>query len=229
MNMGIRGFLFYDDTFTIDKARVMTLCDEILHRGWDISWNIRTRADTVDDPMLAALKRAGCSGINYGVESGSDRVLERLGKGITLRQVTETFHLTRKHNIPILAYFMIGNPGETLEDLHATFDAIDMLKPDYLHLSILALFPGTPLYNQAIEEGVLAGDYWREFARAPYREFTLPHWEEHFTREQLNKLIIQGYKKFYCSSTFIKRSLFKIGSMRAFAKKATAGFRLITS
>lgn len=229
VSMGIHGFLFYDDTFTIDRQRVIDICKGIVDRGLDISWNIRTRVDTVDDEMLKCLKEAGCQGINYGVESGSDRILKRLNKGITIDKVAETFKLTKKHGIPVLAYFMIGNPDETLEDINTTFTAIRKLKPDYVHLTILTPFPGTRIYDEAIEKGVIATDCWREFVQHPTADFSMPHWGECFTMEDLSELLVKGYKGFYCKPGYIIRSLLKTRSLDEFAKKTSAGLRLLLS
>ena len=82
--LGIREFLFYDDTFTVNRNRVFDICSQIVKLGLDIRWDIRARVDTVDEEMLKALKQAGCVAIHYGVESGSEPVLKRLKKGIDL-------------------------------------------------------------------------------------------------------------------------------------------------
>ena len=110
VNMGIHDFLFYDDTFTIKRERVLEICNEIINKRLDIAWDIRTRIDVVNEEMLKHLKKAGCQGIHYGIEAGSEKILKVLQKGITIEQAKQVFDLTRKHKIPILAYFMIGNP-----------------------------------------------------------------------------------------------------------------------
>ncbi|MFC1668660.1 B12-binding domain-containing radical SAM protein, partial [Chlamydiota bacterium] len=176
INMGIKDFLFYDDTFTIDKKRVINICKEIIKRKLDIRWDIRARVDTITEEMLKCLKEANCQGIHYGVEAGTEEMLKVLKKGITLKKVDEIFTLTRKYNIPILAYFMIGNPGETLEDMHETFTVMKKLRPDYVHITILTPFPGTEIYNHALEKGIYQEDYWREFSRNPQSNFEPPYW-----------------------------------------------------
>lgn len=229
VNMGIHSFLFYDDTFTIDRQRVIDICNGIIDRGFKIDWNIRTRVDTVDDQMLSYLKKAGCTGINYGVESGSDKILKELNKGITMEKVANTFRLTRKNGIPILAYFMIGNPGETINDIKTTFSVMQKLKPDYIHLSVLTPFPGTNLYGQALARNIIPNDCWQEFAQKPSCDFTMPHWGEFFSMSELSELLLKGYKGFYCTPSYIFRSMLKIRSFNEFKKKVSAGIRLLVS
>ena len=229
VNMGIYGFLFYDDTFTIDKQRVIDICKGIIDRKLDITWNIRSRVDTIDAEMLSYLKKAGCEGINYGVESGSDKILKRLNKGITIRKVIETFKHTHESGIQALAYFMIGNPGEQIENINTTFQVMHQLKPDYVHITILTPLPGTKLYFEALESNVIKSDCWKSFAKNPTKDFVMPHWPEVFTMEELEVLLVKGYKGFYCRGSYILKSLLKIRSLDEFKKKVVAGLRLVFS
>lgn len=225
--LGIRDFLFYDDTFTVDKRRVLDICQGIRERKLSIAFDIRTRIDTINEEIIRALKRAGCLGIHYGVESGSERILKVLNKGITIPQAEEMFNLTRKHGIQVLAYFMIGSPGETREDIEQTFRVMKALKPDYVHLTVFTPFPGTQLYFQGLEKGIIARDYWREFSKNPDPSFVAPHWEEHFTREELMDLVVQGYKRFYSRPGYAFKELLKVRSLGEFKKKASAGLKVL--
>ena len=227
IQMGIRQFLFYDDTFTVNKQRVIDICNEIINRRLYISWDIRTRVDTIDEEIILHLKKAGCQGVHYGVEAGTEKILKVLNKGITISQTKEVFDLTRKYKIPILAYFMIGNPTETLEDINATFEVIKRLKPDYLHMTILTPFPGTKIYLDGLAKGAIKKDYWREFATNPRADFVPPHWDEYFTKEQLNGLLVRAYRSFYLNPLFILKSIRKISTLREFKKKAIAGLKVI--
>jgi radical SAM superfamily enzyme YgiQ (UPF0313 family) len=225
--LGIRDFLFYDDTFTVDKERVLKICREIEKRRLPIAFDIRTRIDTVNEEIIRALKKAGCLGIHYGVEAGTEKILKVLNKGITIPQANKIFDLTRKHGIQVLAYFMIGSPGETREEVEETFRVMKRLNPDYVHLTIFTPFPGTQLYIQGLKSGIIPRDYWREFSRNPQPSFTAPHWEEHFTREELMALVVQGYKGFYSRPGYIFKELFKVRSLGEFRKKAAAGLKVL--
>lgn len=227
VRMGIRDFLFYDDTFSVDRNRAKAICDGIVKRGLDIGFDIRARVDTIDEEMIRKLRRAGCTGIHYGVEAGTPHVLEALNKRITIDEVQEAFALTRRHGVAILAYFMIGNPSETRDDIHTTFSVMKRLNPDYVHLTILTPFPGTRIYAEALERGIIARDVWREFAASPSADFTPPHWGEFLTREELSKLLIAGYRQFYLRPGYIARRLLKLRSLGELRKKARAGLKVL--
>jgi anaerobic magnesium-protoporphyrin IX monomethyl ester cyclase len=227
VRLGIREFLFYDDTFTINRRRVRQICELIGRRGLKISFDIRTRVDTVNDEMLGQLKKAGCRGIHYGVEAGSPRVLEILNKEITIEKAKATFALTRRHGIPILAYFMIGNPSETREEIRTTFRVIRELNPDFVHVTVLTPFPGTQVYREALQRGIIPRDVWREFSERPSADFEAPHWGENFTKEELLRMLTEGYKSFYLRPSYIGRRLWRLRSWTEFKKKARAGLSVL--
>ncbi len=226
VKMGIDNFLFYDDTFSVNKKRVIDICKEIIKRKLNIDWDIRTRVDNVNEEMLRLMKKAGCNGIHYGIETGSEKILKVLDKGITIEQANRIFELTRKYRIPTLAYFMIGNPTETIDDINTTFKVMKMLKPDYVHLTILTPFPGTKIYFDGLKSGIIKKDYWREFAKNPSPDFVPPHWDEIFNKNELKDLLIKGYKGFYMRPSYVFKKILDLKSFNEFKKKAVAGFKV---
>lgn len=227
VNLGIREFLVYDDTFTLNRGRVLDICNRLIEMEQNITWEIRTRVDTVDSEMLRALKKAGCRAVHYGVESGSARILKRLHKDISLPLVKEVFHLTRKIGMDTLAYFMIGNPGETMADINKSLDLALEIKPDFLHLTVFTPFPATALYQEALETGIVDRDVWRELATNPSPDFIAPIWGENFTREDLHQIIIQAYKNFYLRPAYIWRRLLRLESLLDFKRKVRAGLEVL--
>ena len=226
--MGIFEFIMYDDTFTVKRDRAMGICDEIVRRGLDIGWDIRARVDTIDEELIIKLKAAGCRGIHYGVEAGTTRMLKALNKGITLERVEEVFKMTRKHGLMTLGYFMIGNPGETREEIFETFAFSRKLDADFIHMTILTPFPGTKIYFDGLKSGIIRKDYWREFAENPTRDFIPPHWDENFTLDELRELLVIGYKQFYTRPGYILKRLMRIESFGEFKRKVRAGIKVIT-
>ena len=105
LKLGIHEFLVYDDTFTVDKKRVIDICNLIIEKKLDIGFDIRARVDTLNEKMLSLLSKAGCRGIHYGVESGTEKILNILKKGIKLEKVKDIFDLTRKYKMQVLALF----------------------------------------------------------------------------------------------------------------------------
>jgi radical SAM superfamily enzyme YgiQ (UPF0313 family) len=223
--LGIREFFLYDDTFNVNRKRVFEICDEIKRRKIDISFDIRARADRMDEEMLKALREAGCDRVHYGVESADEGVLATLRKDLNLSQVLEVFKATRRQGMKTLAYFMLGNPGENRASALKTIEFSKRLDPDFVHFSVLTPFPGTALYRLGIEEGRYAGDYWEEFARDPTPEFVPRLWEEYMTREELVDLLRYAYKSFYLRPKIALKN-FGFRSPLDLIRKARAGLKM---
>lgn len=225
--MGINEFILYDDTFTIDRQRVLDICELIENKGLDIGWDIRARVNTVDKEMLIKLKHAGCERIHYGVESANPEILKQLNKGITISQIEKAFEMTKEAGIEILAYFMIGSPTETRDQILNTIDFAKQLKPDYVHFSITTPFPATQLYYMGMEQGVFEKDYWKEFAINPTEDFIPQTWDAVLSREELVDLLEYAYKDFYIRPNYILKKMMKVRSAGEFVRKAKAGLKLL--
>jgi anaerobic magnesium-protoporphyrin IX monomethyl ester cyclase len=226
VGLGIREFLIYDDTFTVNRDRAIAVAEEIIRRELKIGWDIRARVDCVDREMLKILKAAGCERIHYGVEAGTEKILKVLNKGITLEKARETIALTRKIGIETLAYFMIGSPTETREDILETIRFALELKPDFVHATILCPFPGTAIYEQGLREGVFPRDHWREFAANPAPGFSPPYWNEILSDRELQELLQLAYKKFYTRPSYILKKTLQVRSIRELKTKFKAGMKI---
>ena len=156
---GIKEIIFYDDSFTIDKPRVMKICDMIIERKIKMRWQCETRANLVDQEMLNKMKESGCYLIAYGIESGSDRVLAILKKGLTKEQIRKAVEMTKKAGIQVLGYFMLGIPGETEEDIKETIKFSKELNLDFAQFSIATAYPGTELYRIAKQNNKITSDW----------------------------------------------------------------------
>jgi radical SAM superfamily enzyme YgiQ (UPF0313 family) len=225
--LGIQEFLIYDDTFTVNKRRVVEICDEIISRKLDIGWDIRARINNMDAELLMKLKSANCERIHYGVEAGTDNILKVLNKGITVEQTRKVFRETKRTGISTLAYFMLGSPGETLRDIKKTIKVMKELDPDFAHITVLTPFPGTRIYRDALDRGIIKSDVWREFAKSPRNDFIPPHWGEHFSKEELNNLLVEAYKGFYTRPKYIIKELSKVSSPGEFKRKVKAGLKVL--
>lgn len=229
VHMGIREIFIYDDTFTVSKQRVMDICSEILRRGIDISWDIRARVDTVDTEMLQALKKAGCIRIHYGIEAGTQEIVDVLKKNIDLNKARTMIDISRSMGFITLAYFMIGNPGETKDQILKTIQFAVELNTDYAHFSITTPFPGTELYRQGLKKNLWHEDRWRMFAQNPRQGFIPPVWEENLSRDSLLALLRTAYKSYYTRPRYIFKELRRTGSFRELKRKICAGIKLLFS
>jgi len=177
--------------------------------------------------MLEMLSRANCKRIHFGVEAGTKKIIEVLNKGITLEQVNQAFNDSKKAGISTLAYFMIGNPGETLDDIMETINLSIKLNPDYVLFSILVPYPGTRLYVEGLKEGIIREDYWKKFAESPYKGFIPEYWNEKFTREKLEALVVFAYKRFYARFPYLIKQFIKTRSLGELRRKIKAGWKII--
>jgi radical SAM superfamily enzyme YgiQ (UPF0313 family) len=195
---GIDKIEIVDDIFNISPERVIDFSREIIERGIAIKWKFEGRVDRVNATMLREARRAGCYLMEYGIETWCDEGLRILNKKITTEQIKETVEKTRRFGIQTLGYFMIGCPHEkNKRDLMKNLYFARKLKLDKLWLSILTLYPGSKLFNIAIEKGIIKGNEWNNFVIKPFKEFSPPVWEEHFTKQELFTILEKIYKHFY--------------------------------
>ncbi len=227
VGLGINELLIYDDTFTVDRQRVLDICSEIKMRGLDVGFDVRARVNTVDPGLLAAMRSAGCERIHYGVESGNQEILDFIRKGITLKQVVDAFKWTREEGIDTLAYFMLGHPRDTRDTIEQTIDFAVKLDPMYTHFTITTPFPATDLYRLGLEEGVIESDVWLEYARRPTEDFIPPVWEENLSMEELQRLLKNAYKRFYVRPSYVLTRLLKVRSPSELKRKVMAGLKVI--
>lgn len=158
---GITFFYFSDDIFTINKDRVLRICKEILKRDLKIVWVAISRVNYVNEEILYWMRKAGCIQISYGVESGSEKIRNRmLNKNISTDDIRSAFAMTTKFGILARAYFIYGSPGESWETIEETIDLIREIKPLSIIFYILDIFPGTALYSDFKRRSGITDDIW---------------------------------------------------------------------
>ena len=150
---GLIYFSLRDDTFTADRARTIEFCRLLIEGRVGILWNCQSRVNALDEELLLWMKRAGCECIQLGVESGSPRILSRLGKTITPAQVEHAAGLIRHVGINLSVYLISDVPGETEGDLRETIELVKRIRPDDGYVSPLAYFPGTRMFEEAVVAG----------------------------------------------------------------------------
>jgi anaerobic magnesium-protoporphyrin IX monomethyl ester cyclase len=153
--LGIKSFGFHDDTFTLRKPYVMEMCQKISDLDFKISWHCDTRGDTLDKPMLAMMKKAGCNQIYLGLESGSPKIQQMIKKRIDTAKVKTAIDLARAVGIETTVYFMVGFPDETEDDIMESIKTMKYLNPDHTIWSILTPYPGTETWEIAEKRGML--------------------------------------------------------------------------
>lgn len=137
-----------DDTFTLNRTRVLEWCSRIQERGLNtMEFSIGSRVDTLDMEVARALKRSGVTTVTLGIESASPKILSFVKKGETLESMGNAIEVLRKAGIQSHAFFMIGFPGETRQDIQMSKDFIAQYRPDYVEVNIVTPYPGTELWE----------------------------------------------------------------------------------
>lgn len=193
-------FEFVDDLFTLDKQRVFDLCAGIRERGYEVNWTCSARADTVTPELLRAMAGAGCRIIYYGVESGSQRILDLIGKRETLEQMRKAVAWTHEASMRSWGFFILGFPEETRTEVEATVAFASELELDYAEFFICSAFPGSPLYERAVVEGLVKKERWSDisYGRANVTS-------AHIRGEELESYLVEAYRSFYTSPRVRKR------------------------
>lgn len=227
---GAKEIFFYDDTFSVSMKRVMEICTEYKKRNLKIKWDIRTRVNVVNEDLLRNMKEAGCERIHFGVESGNPRIVKEMNKGTSIKQVEQAFELCKKYKIKTLAYFMMGNPTETLEDVKDTLRLSQQIKPDFMQMTILSPFPATAYYLEALKSGVLTDDVWKQYAINIQDDFRPPLWTQPggiYSRQELESHLRWFYGKFYLTPRFVWERIKEVRNFGQFKRYASAGIGLL--
>lgn len=218
----IKNFLFWSDIFNIDKDWTMKLCQAIIDSGLKITWSANTRADTADLEMAEMMYKSGCRLVSIGVESGSQYMLEKMGKKITLNDVRRTVKVFKKSKIRIYNYFVIGLPWETEETVEETIKFAIELNSDFISFYTATPLPGSRFYDYALEHNLF--DKETSFENAYYYPAVNTH---NLSRERVFELHKSAIKRFYLRPLYILKMLSRIRSFAEIKNYFIAGMNVL--
>jgi len=199
---GIRNIEFMDDTFTLDQKRAEKICDGIIEQGWDISWGASSRVDTLSKELAEKMKKAGCWIIFLGIESGSQKILDTIGKRITLEQAKKAVEILKDAGIQVLGSFIIGFIQDTKETIKETIKFAKSLNLDYAEFSILTPYPGTPIFDYAKKNNTLLTEDWSKYtATEPIVKI------EGISEKEVKALFQKAYITFYLRPKIVMKWL----------------------
>lgn len=228
--LGITEVEIYDDTFTWSTKRLREICQALIEADLGMTWAIRDRVSSpVDDDLMFMMARAGCRRIHYGIESGSQPVIERMKKRITLDQARDAVRRAKRAGLTVLTYFMFGNQDETEEDIRATIRFAAELDAHFAMFSITIPYAGTEMYTDALAAGLIQNDYWGEYARIPVPDLVPQVIERPLGIERLVKLRNQAVRRFYFRPRYVLGELRRLTSWTEFLRKARMGMQLAQS
>lgn len=148
---GAKGIYFREDNFTCNRKRLVKFCNLLIEKGINIPWVCESRVNTLDRDLITLMQHAGVRGFYFGVESGSQRILDFLKKGITLEQTRETFKLCHEYDIKTAASIIVKVPTETDDDLRLTMELLDEIKPTVTWFNVFVGIPNSELYQYSID------------------------------------------------------------------------------
>ncbi len=214
-------FTFYDDAFTVDQQRVVEICNEIHRRKLPIHWDCETRVDMVNRELLQKMHDAGCIAVWFGVESGSQNVLEKMHKKIKLDQTKLAFKTAREIGLMTVASVVLGFPGETEETAWETINFVKELDPDDIGFYIATPYPGTPMYDLVKSKGWLkVTDFNRYDTATP--TFDTPQ----LSGAKLKEIRYKAHQQFYLRPGYIIRMFGRGGTYGVSALKTSAAYML---
>ena len=216
-NYGVKEIYLFDDTFNLNLKRSEEICDEIIRRNIKISLRVQARVYHITKRLLQKMKKAGVWCIYYGVESGNEQVLRDMRKAIKIEWVRKAFKMTEEAGIRTFGFFMIGLPTDTKKTIKDTLDLAIELNPDFVNFTILVVYPGTEVYEQAIKEGSIKRIKPKEIFRPP--RYSHPS----ISDAELQKELSQIYKKFYMRPGYMIRRLFRIRTLTELKANTIAG------
>ncbi|MEK7817569.1 MAG: radical SAM protein [Actinomycetota bacterium] len=212
---GISDFLIWSESFTNDQDYAIATAEEISRRGLEISWVCNSRVDTVSPRLLKAIRDAGCWMIGYGIESGSQQVLDSVRKGATITDAVQAVRMAREVGLEVTGHCILGFPGETEETMRQTIEFARFLNLDYAQFYCAVAFPGSGMYDQCRESGWLDNFDWSYYEQN-FSVLTTPQ----LTSEQVMQAREKAYREFYLQPRMVLKTLGKIRSRRDLANFA---------
>jgi anaerobic magnesium-protoporphyrin IX monomethyl ester cyclase len=190
---GYGAVYFVDDHFLLQPKRIEAICNGIQQSGVTIQWGCEGRVDSVAQHLFPAMGRANCRTIMFGIESGSQAVLDRLQKDQTLGEVETAVTNAKNAGIDIVhGFFVVGSPNETVEDIRATFDFASRLPLDTFGFNRLCVYRGTPLWQEYVKRGLVddKADWYKYFKCSEIDPTCLPG-------EVINRERTAGFRRLF--------------------------------
>ncbi len=197
-DMGYRSVYFTDDHFLLNRERVKEICSGVIRNGFAFRWGCEGRVDSAAIDQMPLMVEANCKVLSFGVESGTQKVLDRLNKRQTLRQVEHAIDEAKRHGIEKThGFFLIGSPGETEEDIMKSFRFAARLKLDTFNFNRLCVYRGTPLWKEYVDRGIVDDerDWHKWFKCSDIDPTVLPSYV-------LNRIRMKGYAHLFARRIF---------------------------
>ncbi len=192
---GVKSIRFIDDTFTINRQRVIDLCKAIIENRINVEWACLSRTDNLDRELLSWMKKSGCKRIYFGIESGSQRMLDIYKKNVKVEDALSALILCREAGIETAAFFMSGHPQETEKDFEETLSFAKAANLNYASFNPLTPYPGTGLFDEVKDK--------ISFSIYPYKN----EWKKNSVYDDFARRKELFYKGFYMRVNFFTKNI----------------------
>lgn len=205
----VRNFKVIDELFALNESHVVRLCELIIERGYDLNMWAYARVDTVKETMLRKMKQAGINWIAYGFESGSDKVLKGVNKGYNLDKVRSVIKMTYDAGLYIGANFIFGLPDDDYDSMRETLEMAVEINAEWANFYSTMAYPGSQLYQQAIEEGWPLPETWQGYSQYAYDALPLP--TRYLSGPEVLKFRDEAFKEYFSNPRYLEMIRRKFG------------------
>lgn len=215
-----------DDSFTTDPARVHKICDMLIERKVNIRWSCPNgiRIDIGGIDMLKKMKKAGCYRTALGIESGSQEILDRIGKRIKKDRIARMVSDCRSAGIRTMGFYMLGNPGETRQTMQETINFAKKINTDYAQFLLPIPYPGSLMYEDIKTNGRIFITDWSMYGQY---EGTASFSYGEVTPELLTEMLKKAEKEYYLNPVYILKQLFNPETYMFLPRRIKAALRVI--
>ncbi len=218
---GVRSINFVDEIITLKKRYFLEFCEKLSAANLGIEWQAPTRVNCVDDEIVKAAKASGCHTFRFGLESGSQEVLQRIEKPLKIEQSINALALCRKYGIKTVGYFIIGYLDETPKTMRETINFAKAHCHNYAAFFPATPMPGTQLYIESQERGIVPKDYWRKFVLGTINE-PIP-----FVHPDAGEWTARAYREFYFNLPYMLRQLMTVAFWRRAPEHFVVAWRFL--
>lgn len=203
----VKEIFFEDDTLTVNRDRLVELCEGLLERNYRIAWSTNSRYD-MDTDILEIMKKAGCRLLCVGFESGSQKQLDGVRKNVDLSRAHAFMRRARSAGILVHGCFIMGTPGETRETMMKTLKLAMKLNPDTAQFYPMMVYPGTRAYERIRDEGHLTTEDYRNWLTPEGLHNTVVS-GKNLSPDDLVKFCDYSRKKFYFRPSYLGKKIFQ--------------------
>jgi len=209
-NYNIENIKILDELFFLDKNRVEEFCDLIIEKKYNLNMWAYARIDTIDKKLLKKIKKAGINWLCFGIESADERVRKDVAKGdFSYKKIKDIIDIVHKEDIYIVANFIFGLPEDNLETMQKTLRLAVELNCEYTNFYTAMAYPGSKLYEYAINNNIPLPSSWIGYSQFSYETFPLP--TKYLTNREVLKFRDEAFLKYHSSPKYLKMIEKKFG------------------